>query len=129
MRFLNLALGVAPGAEVLEDNIGVILDVMGGLLAASVLTVELDTNEVSFHVAVRNPVRESLFLLIVGVAAITAVTSRVSAAAAGALGGGEGVTEFEGVDLWNEVVAGTDGFQAFLDGVPVVGPLELPILP
>ena len=119
---------MAPGAEMLQSDVGVLFDFVRRSLGASVFTVEFYANEVSLHVAVRDPVRESLFLLIVGVAAITAVSSRVSAAA-GALGSGEGVAEFEGVDLWNEVVAGTDGFQAFLDGVPVVGPLELPILP
>ena len=120
---------MAPGAEMLQSDVGVLFDFVRRSLGASVFTVEFYANEVSLHVAVRDPVRESLFLLIVGVAAITAASSRVSAAAAGALGSGEGVAEFEGVGLWNEVVAGTDGFQAFLDGVPVVGPLELPILP
>ena len=99
-------------------------------MRAAIFTVELYADEMSLHVGVRNPVREPLFLLFVGVVAIAAVTSAVStAAAAGTLGSGEGVIDGESVNLWNEVVAGVDSFQAFLDGIPVIGPLELPILP
>ena len=120
MGVLSLVLGVTTGTEILEDDVGVVLDVVGGPLVAPVLAVELYANKVSLHVAVWDPVSETLLLLLfVGVPSVAATpTTATTGSATAASAVGESEVHGEGVKLGREVVSAADGFKTLFDGVP-----------
>ena len=129
MGILSLVLGVTAGTEVLEDDVRVVLDVVGGLLVASVLTIELDANEMGFHVAVWYPISETLLLLLTIAAASAASSTTSSQGACSAIAVVQGEVQGEGVTLRREVMPAADSFQAFFDRVPRISPLKQAILP